>query len=211
MSPSEVDEQPHGLGPTRAKVLGLLEGTTQPVTVSEVANELDLHKNAARFHLDALVEAGFAHRAPIPTGSQGRPPQGYMATSEAPSVTSTHLLELTQLLLRHFVATSPDAIAVAEDAGREWGDSVAGRDTPPDQVLDELTSSLADRGFGVVRENSTLRFIRCPFRSAIPPEQLPLVCAIHRGFIEGFVRASQRDMPVGQLKVGKRICTVQIS
>ncbi len=181
------------------------------MTVSDVGAALELHKNSARFHLDALVDAGFALRSTASTGSQGRPPRGYAATSEAPSVTNMHLLELTQLLLRHFVASSPDATALAEDAGREWGESVTDRDTPPEQVLAELCNRLADRGFGVAREGSTLRFARCPFRATTPPEQLPLVCAIHQGFLEGFARASRGNLMVGRLEVGKQVCSVTIS
>lgn len=105
---------PHGLGPTRARVLGLLQAATEPTSVVEVADELGLHKNSARFHLDALVDAGYAERAVNATGTQGRPPLVFSATSEAPSISNLHLTELVQVLISSFIEPTDDARARAE-------------------------------------------------------------------------------------------------
>ncbi len=51
------------LGQSRSRVLDLLRDAGSPVGVQEVAGQTGLHPNTARFHLDALVQAGLAARA----------------------------------------------------------------------------------------------------------------------------------------------------
>lgn len=203
---ADMMSTPHGLGPTRARVLALLQSASEPVSVIDVATELGLHKNSARFHLDALVDAGFVERAVNATGTQGRPPLVFAATSEAPSISNLHLTELVQVLISSFVQPSKDSSAVAEEAGRSWGKGVAQQEENPGLALDELATHLGERGFGTVVEGETLAFTRCPFRSTIAPEQLPLVCAMHRGFLDGFLQESGTPLATDELVIGPRIC-----
>jgi len=50
------------LGQSRARILDLLRAEDAPLGVREVADRTGLHQNTARFHLEALVEAGLAVR-----------------------------------------------------------------------------------------------------------------------------------------------------
>lgn len=196
----------HGLGPTRTRVLSLLQSTSKPLTVEAVADELELHKNSARFHLDALVEAGYAERSTEPSGRTGRPPLLYSATDESPTIGNAHLLELTNVLLSEFVAPSEDAAQRARAAGFSWGSTTRG-DVEPG--VDTVLERLARRGFGVMETGGQLTFTRCPFRDVIAEEQLPLVCAIHQGLMEGFVDGS--DIQVGPIHVGPRVCQATLT
>ena len=202
--------QQHGLGPTRARVLSLLQGATAPQSVSDIAEELGLHRNSARFHLDALVTAGYAERAVVTSGAQGRPPLLYAATQASPTLSSTHLLELTDVLLSHVRDISPDAEASTRDAGRLWGARVAVDGMAPDEVVDELTRHLAERGFGTERDGDTLTFRRCPFRDTVGGKRLPLVCAIHQGVLDGYLDATGAGLEAGELEVNPSTCTVTI-
>lgn len=193
----------HGLGPTRTRVLSLLQSTSDPLTVGAVADELELHKNSARFHLDALVDAGYAQRSTEPSGRTGRPPLLYTATSEAPTITNAHLLELTTVLLDEFVAGEEDGAERALAAGRRWG-----RQTQGEPTVEALKDQLARRGFGVLQDGDELTFTRCPFRDSIAPEQMHLVCAVHQGLLDGFVEGS--DIEVGDIEVGPRTCRVRL-
>lgn len=197
---------PHGLGPTRARVLGLLQAATEPTSVVEVADELGLHKNSARFHLDALVDAGYAERAVNATGTQGRPPLVFSATSEAPSISNLHLTELVQVLISSFVEPTDDARARAEGAGRTWGASVAAQEQPSGEALSELAVHLGERGFGTTQDAASVTFTRCPFRSTIEPEQLPLVCSMHRGFLDGYLDAFGSNLVTDELQIGPKLC-----
>src|SRR2546421_6449101 len=50
------------LGRSRADVLDMLRAADGPLGVREVAQRMGLHPNTARFHLEALTEAGLAVR-----------------------------------------------------------------------------------------------------------------------------------------------------
>nr|WP_175558311.1 helix-turn-helix domain-containing protein [Tessaracoccus bendigoensis] len=197
---------PHGLGPTRTRVLAFLQAATEPRSVIDVAEELGLHKNSARFHLDALVESGFARREVGATGSQGRPPLVFTATSEAPTIGNLHLTELVQVLISSFVEPARDAFPLSEQAGRSWGSAVASQEEEPDPDLGGLAVHLGERGFGTTHEDGELSFTRCPFRTMVTPEQLPLVCAMHKGFLDGYLAQSGSDLVTDDLEVGPVVC-----
>ena len=59
----------------------MLRAAGSPVGVREVADRMGLHPNTARFHLDALVDAGLAVRAPQARTAPGRPSTGYQAAA----------------------------------------------------------------------------------------------------------------------------------
>ena len=59
------------LGESRARVLDLLRASGGPLRAQDVAGQAGLHPNTARFHLDALVEAGLATRKPQPRETLG--------------------------------------------------------------------------------------------------------------------------------------------
>ncbi|OMG57299.1 metalloregulator ArsR/SmtB family transcription factor [Tessaracoccus sp. ZS01] len=196
----------HGLGPTRTRVLSLLQSASGPLTVGAVAQQLDLHKNSARFHLDALVDSGFAERSTEPSGRTGRPPLLYSATSESPTIGNTHLLELANALLGEFVAPESDGPERARHAGRIWG----ARSRDPEALgIEGLKAHLSQRGFGVLTTEDTLTFTRCPFREVIDVDQLPLVCSVHQGLLDGITEGSR--FTVGHLEVGPRVCRAALS
>ena len=202
--------QQHGLGPTRARVLTLLQRAAAPVSVGEAARGLEVHKNSARFHLDALVEAGYAERAIAAPRHQGRPPLVYTATSAAPTMNNVHLLELIDVLLAGVLAGTPNAEAVGEQAGRQWGAGLAEPGTPADRVAGELAGHLAERGFGIERDGDELTFTRCPFRGAVAPERMPLVCAIHQGLLDGYLDASAGGLSATRITIGPKICIARL-
>lgn len=203
----------HGLGPTRAKVLTLLQASPGPIQAIEVAEQLDLHKNSARFHLDALVAAGYAERSTADTGQLGRPPLLFAASGNAPSMSDLHLLEVTEVLLAQFVTPAPDASTRAEAAGRQWGTDVAAEDDSSDDLFEDLVEHLAERGFGTSHDPAagTLIFGRCPFRDSISAEQLPMMCAMHQGFLDGYLDTSGSGLKAGRLQIGPVTCTAEIA
>ena len=196
----------HGLGPTRTRVLAVLQSSAGPVSVADVADQLGLHRNSARFHLEGLRDAGYAVSAAAPLGQAGRPPLLFAATSDSPNVSNSHLMELAEVLIQHFVATLPDGSLLAERAGRSWGASMI--DDEPDALdpVDGLVEHLAERGFGTVAVGHELTFTRCPFRAEVGPQELPIVCAIHQGFVEGYLEAAGSPLEAGRIDVGPRLC-----
>ena len=201
----------HGLGPTRARVLSLLQSAPSPLSVVVIADKLGLHRNSARFHLDALVEAGYASAAKEQTGQQGRPPLLYSVSAEAPTLNNAHLVELTSLLIANFVAPIDGALARAEEVGRGWGRSVVeDEDTAGEEALADLVAHLGERGFATVHDDENLRFTRCPFRSTVAPEHMPLVCAMHQGFLDGYLDSVDTGVEADRIVVGARECVARL-
>ena len=196
----------HGLGPTRTRVLGLLQSATAPVSVADVADQLGLHRNSARFHLEGLRDSGFAVSAAAPVGQAGRPPLLYAATSDSPNVSNSHLMELTDVLIQNFVTPLPDGTRLAEMAGRSWGVSMVDEEGEPRDPVDGLVDHLAERGFGTVAVGTDLTFTRCPFRAEVGLRELPIVCAIHQGFVDGYLEASGSPLTAGRIDVGPQLC-----
>ncbi len=204
---------PHGLGPTRARVLALLQRSGDPLSVSEIAAQLSLHRNSVRFHLDALEEQGFVHHSVAVTGHQGRPPLQYTATNDSPTIGSVHMMEMVEVLLERFVAPSPDAYDQALKAGRDWGARIL-RDDPaadPALVVDALVRYFGERGFATSSSKEAFNFARCPFRHSVSDDTLPLVCSMHRGFVEGYLEAGGSPDRVASMNVGPRLCTVALT
>lgn len=69
---------------------------------------------------------------------------------------------------------------------------------------------LAERGFGTERDGDTLTFRRCPFRDTVGGKRMPLVCAIHQGFLDGYLDATGAGLRAGELEVNPSTCTVTI-
>ncbi|HJE51272.1 MAG TPA: helix-turn-helix domain-containing protein [Tessaracoccus flavescens] len=197
----------HGLGPTRARVLALLQSAGGPMSITDIADRLDMHKNSARFHLDSLVKAGYAERRSESTGHQGRPPMMYSGTQAAPSLSNLHLIELTEVLIETFVTPQADHLERAESAGALWGGKVESpTSTDPDGVIHELAGHMGKRGFVTTHEENELVFTRCPFRNIMSKEQLPVVCRLHQGMLDSYV--ADTDVDAGRIAVGPKQCRV---
>lgn len=182
------------------------------MTISEVAEQLDMHQNSSRFHLEALVASGYASSTSTSANGPGRPPKRYQATSQAPEMHHAHLLELTQVLIGQLQQLSADPHGAAISAGRTWGGQLAAQEhsqPSPEKIIAELTRHLGERGFTTVVDEQGMSFQRCPFRQTIPNDLLPLVCSVHQGFLDGFLDGG----PVrgGSLEVGDQTCRVDLN
>ena len=188
----------HGLGPTRARVLELLQQSNVPLTATDVAGLLDLHPNSARHHLGQLAEAGYADRAPIPTQTTGRPRVGFSPSVRAPSVSNQHLVELTSVLLEHFCSDDE----AAKSAGVAWGRQLAedGAD------VDDVVRAMGETGFAPSLDGDAFTFGRCPFREQMTTDTLHAVCQVHLGYLQG----SMPDHEFGEFEIGP-VCRITVS
>lgn len=186
----------HDLGPTRAKVLDLLQQSREALTATDVAEELGIHPNSARHHLGELVEAGYVERTKLPTHSTGRPKVGFTPSGRAPTVSDSHLVNLASNLLEHFFGHDPRR---ARSVGHQWGEQLAesGAD------LEEVVAALTEAGFAPEVQDDTLIFSRCPFRTRMEAGTLRAVCELHLGYLRGALP----HCPLGQLNIGQ-ICTI---
>jgi predicted ArsR family transcriptional regulator len=181
------------LGRSRADVLGVLRGADGPVGVREVAQRIGLHANTARFHLEALVEAGLAVRETEDRQSPGRPRIGYLAVADGAGGQRRYRL-LAEMLTSLIAGTMLAPGKAAEDAGREWGAYLT-EQPPPYQrpstaeSVAKLTDIMTDFGFAPKTEAGDggqyrLGLQQCPFREVAERHQ-DVVCSLHLGMMRG--------------------------
>lgn len=190
------------LGESRARVLDLLRGAGGRVGVQDVADRAGLHPNTARFHLDALVDAGLATREPQARETPGRPSMAYRATGGDGPTGQRRYRMLAEMLTSMISGVMPEPGDAAAKAGREWGRYLTEQPPPyqrldAGQAIEKLTGVLEGLGFApeTVAGDSgyRLRLHQCPFREVAERHQ-DVVCALHLGLMEGVL--SQLRAPV---------------
>ena len=181
--------------PRRAEVLDALREADAPLGVADVAGQIGVHVNTARFHLDALVAQGTVVRAVERPSGPGRPRTVYATRPgmDRGGIRSYRLL--AQILLSYLSSAGPDAGGEAtRQAGRAWGRFLVDR-LPPFQHLtgEEATARLivllADLGFAPEPEAGTpapgvIRLRHCPFLE-LAEGYGQLVCRVHLGLMQG--------------------------
>lgn len=140
------------LGQRRADVLEVLRSAGTPLRVREVARRTGVHANTARFHLDALVEAGLATKEVLARAAPGRPSFGYAAADHTPPAGHRQYRLLAEMLSSLIEGLLPDPGQAAAEAGREWGRYLTERPAPyqrltADEAVTRLQAVLAEIGF----------------------------------------------------------------
>ena len=200
--PGRGDDPAQGLGPTRARVLGLLEDLAEPVTAVAAAQRLGLHSNTARVHLEALAEEGLVAREPERRSSPGRPRVLYVAATAAPQPAHRSYRFLAQVLTDLVHGALPDPAASAEQTGAAWGRTLVaprGAAGVPgvQETVDTLVSTLDRVGFVsspvLDGKQQRLEITHCPFLE-VAAERQDVVCSVHLGLLRGV--ADQLDAPL---------------
>lgn len=186
-------EESSPLGRSRADVLDLLRAADGPLGVKEIAQRMGLHPNTARFHLEALVEAGLAARATEERETPGRPRIGYRAVADSPAGRRRYRM-LAEMLTSMIAGTMPSPSKAAEEAGREWGSYLTEQPPPYErptaqESLARLTTIMAEFGFAPQPEEGEdgqyrICLHQCPFRE-VAERHKDVVCALHLGMMRG--------------------------
>lgn len=210
--------------PRRAEVLATLRNADAPLGVAEVAERLGVHVNTARFHLDALVEAGTVVGSVEQPSGPGRPRTVYAPRPGMDRGGGRNYRLLARILLGQLSATGPDAGQTAEGAGRDWGRFLVERPEPfqrltAEQAGAKLTALLEDLGFapepvagpaadlgvpgvagvaGVPGVPDMIRLRHCPFLE-LAEEHGPMVCRIHLGLMQGAL--TELNAPLGATRL----------
>jgi predicted ArsR family transcriptional regulator len=210
------------LGRSRAEVLDMLRAADGPLGVREVAQRMGLHQNTARFHLEALVEAGLAARETEDRDAPGRPRIGYRAVAGGPAGRRRYRL-LAEMLTGMISATMPEPARAAENAGREWGAYLT-EQPPPYQRLSaveaiaELTAIMEELGFTPQVEGGDgdgeyrLRLRQCPFRE-VAQHHRDVVCALHLGLMRGALAKMRAPVTADRLDpfVEPSLCVARLT
>jgi len=196
------------LGRSRADVLDILRTEDGPLGVREVAQRMGLHANTARFHLEALVEAGLAVRETEDRETPGRPRIGYRAVADGPAGQRRYRL-LAEMLTSMFSATMPNPPGAAEEAGREWGAYLIERPPPYQRLTSaeavaKLTSIMEELGFAprAEPEDGGRQYLvclrQCPFRE-VAHHYTDIICSLHLGLMRGALAQLRTPVVVERL------------
>jgi predicted ArsR family transcriptional regulator len=145
-----------------------------------------------------------AHDSHRTAASIGRPQTVYVAVDVEPREGRDH--KLLADILSGLLTTSKQRER-AEELAREWGAYLMGRTVPRPGQKRPAGLDLATLQDALARAGFTPRFRRtgkgsveislrdCPFRDLLE-EHRELVCAVHRGLLEGMVGASRPGLEV---------------
>jgi len=196
------------LGESRARVLDLLRAAGRPLGVQEVAEQAGLHPNTARFHLDALVEAGLATREQQPRETPGRPSMAYQVTdSDGPTGRRRYRL-LAEMLTSLISGMMPEPAKAAAEAGRQWGSYLAEQPPPyqrlrAGEAIGKLRELLEELGFApeAVTDGTRPEMLlhQCPFREIAEHHQ-DVVCSLHLGLMQGALAQMRAPVSADRLQ-----------
>ena len=210
--------------PTRRDIYLLVRESPDGMTASAVARAVDLHANVARHHLDKLAAGGHVVVDVHSGGGAGRPSKRYRAARQEISLEFPvrHDDLLGTLLGRALTRLpAPEAEALAEEVGIEYGQHLAALMEPGDAhrsleaavgtVADALTShGFAARSEGIAGE-LTIVSEHCPFGQAAVDH--PVLCAIDRGLVKGMLAGLHGDTTpelAGSVPMGDTVCTTKV-
>jgi predicted ArsR family transcriptional regulator len=215
-------EDTSALGRSRADVLDMLRAADSPLGVREVAQRMGLHPNTARFHLEALTEAGLAIRETEDRETPGRPRIGYRAAAGGPAGRRRYRL-LAEMLTSLIAGTMPEPGSAAEAAGREWGAYLTEQPPPyqklsAEQAIGKLTAIMEELGFspqakaGDGSGEYRLCLRQCPFREVALHHQ-DVICSLHLGLMRGALARMRAPVTADRLDpfVEPSLCVARLS
>lgn len=192
----------------RREVLRLLRASSIPMSILEIADELGVHPNTVRFHLEILVGDGqVEHVAPGRKGP-GRPPLMFQAVRQMDRGGTRHYRLLAEILSTALAAErNPRTKALA--AGRSWGLRLeSGLESPPqggssaEESIDRLVEVLDGLGFAPERRASggeqQIGLRHCPFLE-LAESRTAIVCPIHLGLMQGALKTWAAPVTVDRL------------
>jgi predicted ArsR family transcriptional regulator len=199
---TRADQPEAPLGESRARVLSVLQHAPAPLGVSEVAEQVRLHLNTTRFHLDGLVEAGLAARAREDREQPGRPRVLYTANPDTRRTGRRSYRLLAEILTSYLATQIRQPVDAALQAGEAWGRYLTERPAPfrrtdAATATRQLVDTLEDIGFApeavtTGRERQILLH-HCPFREAAEQHR-DVVCSVHLGLMRGLL--AELDAPL---------------
>jgi predicted ArsR family transcriptional regulator len=171
---------------TRARLFALLGELGRPADTAELAQDLGLHPNGVRIHLERLERAGLlvrdrAHQA------RGRPRDVWRVAPDArPGGQAPRAYADLGRWLARAMRSRTGGLRGVEATGRRIGRELAPRDG-----RSTLEVTLATLGFQprvALREGHRLTFClaNCPYSDVVRENQ-PVVCTLHRGITRGLL------------------------
>lgn len=193
---------------TRVRILESLRRTSAGLGVQDLAEQLGVHPNTVRFHLDRLVAEGLAERRTEARTEPGRPRLTFTAEAGPDEQGDKRSYRLLAEILAGLVATTvPNAAAGAVEAGRRWGHFLTERprpyrEKPRAEAVSELVRIQDELGFAPElaepegRQEIWLR--HCPFLE-VASEHREVACSVHLGLMRGALAEMRAPVTADEL------------
>lgn len=189
----------------RREVLRLLRASSGPLSILAIADELGVHPNTVRFHLDSLVGDGQVEQAAPGRKGPGRPPLMFQAVRQMDRGGTRHYRLLAEILSAA-LAADRNSSAKALAAGRAWGLRL---ESPPEggisaeESVDRLVDVLDELGFAPERRATNgvqqIGLRHCPFLE-LAENRSAVVCPIHLGLMQGAMETWAAPVVVDRLE-----------
>lgn len=175
--------------PTRARLFALLGELARPAGTVELSEQLGLHPNGVRLHLERLEREGLLVRASEPQ-PRGRPRDIWKIAPDAhPGGRAPRAYGDLVRWLARAMGSGSRGLRGIEASGREIGQELASRQGRTGE--DAFETALTSLGFqpqvqAREGEHLTIELRNCPYRDAVRENQ-PVICALHRGITHGLL------------------------
>ncbi|OBJ33281.1 MULTISPECIES: helix-turn-helix transcriptional regulator [Mycolicibacter] len=205
---TDIAKPPVPPGGRRLDVLRLVQAADEPLSIAQIADELGVHPNTVRFHLDTLVEEGRVEHTEPDHKGRGRPALMFRAIRQMDRG-GTRRFRLLAEILTIGLAADADPSGKALAAGRAWGHRLRPLHQPSGPVDAEestghLLEMLDELGFEPERlqpdatGDEQLGLRHCPFLE-LAETSTQVVCPIHLGLMQGALEAWDAPMTVDRL------------
>ena len=199
----------------RAQLLEELRREPHGLDVQTLAHRVGLHQNTVRWHLGILSDAGFVTSRAAERVTPGRPRILYAAAPGVPE-DGRDEYRLLATILTGTVAGDDDGPRHAEEAGRAWGRYLVERPAPlgrttDEDAVEEVVELLDRQGFAPEPAEAGIGMRRCPFHD-LAESNPDVVCAVHRGLIDGALEELGSGLEVEGLDVFVRpdLCVARL-
>jgi predicted ArsR family transcriptional regulator len=199
-------QAPPGRPGRRDVILQLLRAAAEPRSIASVADELGVHPNTVRFHLDALLRAGRVEQVLGDSAGRGRPPILFRASRRMDPAGPTNY-RLLASILTDYVAREPDAAEIAAQMGRSTSRGLVASSPHPrtpskTSAVTDLVELLDQLGFEPEpvdgRRTREIRLRHCPFQN-LAEQHGDVICSVHLGLMQGALTAMRAPVTVDQL------------
>lgn len=175
--------------PTRARLFALLGELGRPAGTVELAEQVGLHPNGVRLHLERLEGEGLLVRASEPR-PRGRPRDSWQIAPDAePGGRPPRAYSDLVRWLARAMGSGSRGLRGIEASGREIGRELAShQDTSGEDAFESVLSTLGFQPQVEDRADSqlTISLRNCPYQDAARENQ-PLICTLHRGITRGLL------------------------
>lgn len=205
----------------RELILQMLRSTNSPLSIASIAEQLQVHPNTVRFHLDVLIDAGRVERLLGDASGPGRPPVLYRASRSMNRNGPSNYRLLAGILTAHLAASSTDPTDEAIELGRAWGPSLLdtsqqhGAQTRA-RALTRLVGLLGELGFQPEPlqdpRATQVRIRHCPFLDLVD-DHADVICPLHLGLMQGAMTAMKTSITVDKLEpfVEPDLCVAHVA